>query len=238
MNREIYGALIGAITLICIVLPLYLFVVAVSVLSLLMARELSEALELKGLEAPAFLSPLVFWIDPALGGIYTALVSLLYGSKEWSLEAYMRSFFTLFYVGFFPSYLSSLKETGTYEVLVLVLTIWAHDISAYYLGKRFGKKVLFERLSPKKTLEGYIFGFSAGIILFLILTDLGFLKGILTALAVLSAGALGDYFKSFIKRQKGIKDFSNALGGHGGFIDRFDAVIFSAPVYFWILVRT
>ncbi len=237
MNRETYGVLIGAITLLSALLPTYLLVLVVGMLSLLMARELSGALEVDGLEVPAFLSPALFWVSPAVGGIFIAFSSLLKGYYLWNIEQFLRSIFILFYVGFFPSYLINLREEGSYELITLILTIWAHDVSAYYFGRRFGKKVLFGRLSPKKTLEGYIAGFTAGLVVFLLLHEIS-VRALITGFAVLLAGAMGDYFKSFIKRQRGIKDFSSTLGEHGGFVDRFDALVFSAPVYLWLAYRT
>ena len=237
MNREIYGALIGVITLLSALLPTYLMVLIIGVLSLLMARELSGALEVDGLEVPAFLSPALFWVSPAVGGIFIAIASLLRGYYSWNIEQFLRSSFILFYVGFFPSYLIGIREEGSYELITLILTIWAHDVSAYYFGRKFGKKVLLERLSPKKTIEGYIAGFTAGLAVFLLLQGIS-LRSLITGSVILLAGAMGDYFKSFIKRQKGIKDFSSTLGEHGGFVDRFDALVFSAPVYLWLAYRT
>ncbi len=237
MNRETYGVLIGAITILSALLPQYLMLLVVCALSFLIAGELSKALEVEGLEVPAFFSPALFWIDPAVGGIFVAFLSLLVGYHFWNLERFLISFFILFYAGFFPSYLIALRGEGAYPLITLILTVWAHDVSAYYVGRKFGKKVLFERLSPKKTLEGYIAGFGAGLIVFLLLQEVS-LRAFITGFVVLLAGATGDYFKSFIKRQKGIKDFSSALGEHGGFLDRFDALLFASPVYLWLAYRT
>ncbi len=235
MNREIYGALIGLATLTVLLLPLPLFVAGVALLSLLMARELSFHLGLESLWFSALFGPALFYVHPSAGALYIALMSLSYGYVRWNLDLFMRAIFVLFYTGFFPSYLINLKEEGTYLLLVFFLTIWANDVFAYYTGRRFGRHPLLPRLSPRKTVEGFVGGLLAGVLLFLLLSGMEPLRAILTALLTLLTGVAGDYFKSFVKRQLGIKDFSTALGQHGGFVDRFDAVIFSAPVFYWLI---
>ncbi len=235
MNREIYGALIGLATLTVLLLPLPFFVAGVALLSLLMARELSLHLGLESLWFSALFGPALFYVHPSAGAVYIALMSLSYGYVRWNLDLFMRALFVLFYTGFFPSYLINLKEEGTYLLLVFFLTIWANDVFAYYTGRRFGRHSLLPRLSPRKTVEGFVGGLLAGVLLFLLLSGMEPLRAILTALLTLLTGVAGDYFKSFVKRQLGIKDFSTALGQHGGFVDRFDAVIFSAPVFYWLI---
>ena len=235
MNREIYGALIGLATLTVLLLPLPLFVAGVALLSLLMARELSFHLGLESLWFSALFGPALFYVHPSAGALYIALMSLSYGYVRWNLDLFMRALFVLFYTGFFPSYLINLKEEGTYLLLVFFLTIWANDVFAYYTGRRFGRHPLLPRLSPRKTVEGFVGGILAGVLLFFLLSGMEPLRAILTALLTLLTGVAGDYFKSFVKRQLGIKDFSTALGQHGGFVDRFDAVIFSAPVFYWLI---
>jgi len=235
MNREIYGILIGLTTLIVLLLPLPLFVGGVALLSLLMARELSLHLGLGGFWFSALFGSPLFYVHPAAGALYVALMSLSYGYIRWNLDLFMRALFVLFYTGFFPAYLINLKEGGTYLLFVFFLTIWANDVFAYYTGRRFGRHRLLPRLSPKKTVEGFAGGLLAGVLLFLLLSGKEPLRAVLVAFLTLLTGVAGDYFKSFVKRQLGIKDFSTALGQHGGFVDRFDAVVFSAPVFYWLI---
>ena len=236
MNREIYGLLIGVSTLLAALTPLPLFLLVVALLSLLIAKELCTALGLDRLHFPAFFSPLLFYVSPAAGGIYISLMSLAYGYRTWNLDLFFRSLFVLFYTGFFPSYLILLKEEGTAPLLILVLGIWASDVFAYYAGKNFGKRPLFPKLSPKKTLEGFLGGLLAGSLVFLLLLGRPPLESLLIGVFTIVSGVAGDYFKSFIKRQLGIKDFSSVLGQHGGFTDRFDALLFGAPVFYWLSV--
>ncbi|WP_457600048.1 phosphatidate cytidylyltransferase [Hydrogenivirga sp.] len=237
MNRELYGVLIGALTLVALVLPLPLFVLTVALLSLLMGRELSRALGIGELSGASFFAPLSFAVHPALGGVYTGLLSLTYGYRTWNLDAFMRALFVLFYTGLFPSYLIKLREEGFYLLLVFILSVWANDVFAYYVGKSFGRRLLLPKLSPNKTLEGFLGGLIAGTLVFALLSGLPLLRAVLIGVLFISTGVAGDYLKSFVKRQLGIKDFSNVLGGHGGFVDRFDAVVFSAPVFYWLTYR-
>jgi phosphatidate cytidylyltransferase len=237
MSREAYGLLIGAVTLAMILLPLPLFLVAVGLLSLLISREVSGPLGVREVYPAGFFSPLLFYVDVSLGTLYTFLLGLAHGYRRWDLEAMMRSVFLIFYVGFFPSYLISVKEEGTYHLFVFLATLWASDVTAYYVGGKLGRRPLFPRISPRKTVEGFVGGLVAGLLVFLILSDLDPLRSLVVGTAFITAGVCGDYLKSFLKRQFSIKDFSNVLGGHGGFTDRFDSVIFSAPLYFWLLFR-
>ena len=112
------------------------------------------------------------------------------------------------------------------HLLKLILFVWVVDVSAYYVGKKFGRRKLSPRLSPNKTWEGFL-----GSLFFGSLYSVLFLKTFLFAPVLVVSALLGDLFKSFIKRQVGIKDFSHLLGSHGGFIDRFDSLLFCAPLY-------
>jgi len=235
MNRELYGILIGLITLLLLLLPLPLFALVVSLLSLLMAREISLHLGLKDVWLSAFLAPLLFYVHPSAGALYISLLSLSYGYIRWDLTSFNRALFLLFYTGFFPAYLIHIKEESTHLLVIFFLMVWANDVMAYYTGRHLGRHPLLPKLSPKKTVEGFLGGVVAGVLLFAVLSPLEPLRAVLIALVTLIAGVSGDYFKSFVKRQLGIKDFSSVLGQHGGFVDRFDAVVFSAPVFYWLV---
>jgi phosphatidate cytidylyltransferase len=108
------------------------------------------------------------------------------------------------------------------------------DTASYYAGKLFGKRPLAVRLSPKKTWEGLAGGMLGGMLFFYFIN-----KPILLAVPFVLIALVGDLFKSFIKRQVGIKDFSNLLGEHGGLVDRFDSVLFVAVfwgIVFWRII--
>ena len=127
-------------------------------------------------------------------------------------------------------------------VLFYVILIWINDVGAYLVGMSIGKHRLFERLSPKKSWEGFFGG--------LVLTVLAsvFLGPRLTGMqntplwvwiifgVVLTLSAVaGDLFESMLKREAGVKDSGNGIPGHGGFLDRFDAMFISLPFVYTIL---
>ena len=121
--------------------------------------------------------------------------------------------------------------------------VWSNDTFAYLVGRAFGKHKLFERISPKKTWEGFIGGIlCTQIIAYLIsiyFTELAPMHWHIVALIVSIFGTLGDLVESMFKRSLGVKDSGNILPGHGGILDRFDGVLLSSPfvVTYLMLVR-
>lgn len=113
---------------------------------------------------------------------------------------------------------------------------WGYDIFAYVNGKLFGKIPLYPKISPNKTWEGVIVGgiFALMITAFInyYLCDLMLINWIVIGMIVIIFGTLGDLTESMIKRNTDIKDTGNILPGHGGVLDRFDGVLFSAPMVF------
>jgi len=127
-------------------------------------------------------------------------------------------------------------QPGEYAyILVLgsMLILWANDTGAYFTGVRFGKRKLFERVSPKKSWEGFVGGviFSIGMALLINhYTDvLVTWKWICIALLIVIGGTYGDLVESLFKRSIEIKDSGRLIPGHGGFLDRFDGLLLSAP---------
>lgn len=121
-----------------------------------------------------------------------------------------------------------------YEILIgCLLILWASDTGAYFAGTKFGKTKLFERVSPKKSWEGFLGGaFSAIAIAFIIsqyFTVLEDWKWLVISGIIIIAGTYGDLVESLFKRSIEIKDSGNGLPGHGGFMDRFDGLLLSAP---------
>lgn len=126
---------------------------------------------------------------------------------------------------------------GHHWVILFLLIVWAGDIAAYFVGKRFGKHKLYSIISPKKTWEGAIGGLFASIgiaLLYKVLffTTPGYWIVGITALLVGIFAQIGDLCESMIKRAFDVKDSGSILPGHGGFLDRFDGVIFSLPVMY------
>jgi phosphatidate cytidylyltransferase len=120
------------------------------------------------------------------------------------------------------------------EIIISILVIiWTNDTFAYLVGITMGKNKLFERISPKKTIEGFvggvIFAVVAGIILAEFYLHQDTIKWIIIAMIVSAFGTLGDLIESKFKRIAGVKDSGNIMPGHGGFLDRLDSIIFVAP---------
>jgi phosphatidate cytidylyltransferase len=135
-------------------------------------------------------------------------------------------------------------KRGALYMLSLLALVWIADIAAYFGGKAFGKHKLALRISPGKTLEGAAFGLT-GVVAWVLLSSYwadsfayvlrdgwGLAGALALALLLGSLSIVGDLFESLLKRRAGIKDSSNLLPGHGGVLDRIDAVIAVVPLAF------
>lgn len=114
--------------------------------------------------------------------------------------------------------------------------IWAGDVGAFFVGRKFGKHKLFERISPKKTWEGFFGGLAFALLVALVISwyfiSITFIDWIALALIITVFGTLGDLVESHFKRGLGVKDSGKILPGHGGILDRFDSLILSTPFVF------
>lgn len=134
------------------------------------------------------------------------------------------------------------EEPGGMKILFFFLaTIWVGDSGAYYVGKNLGRHKMSPKISPNKTIEGLagsaVTTYAAAAVAAWVL-DLGLSTIHIVALATILAAAapLGDLVESLFKRDSGIKDSSNLLPGHGGFLDRTDSLFYSAPLVLGYLV--
>ncbi len=122
--------------------------------------------------------------------------------------------------------------TGAWVLLAMALA-WGSDTAAYFVGRKFGKTKLAPRISPKKTLAGSAGGLGASVVgalaMSFFLPDLGPVDAIALGVLAGSAGQAGDLFISVLKRSSGVKDSGGILPGHGGILDRVDALAFTAP---------
>jgi len=137
-----------------------------------------------------------------------------------------------------PTYSGTFRPELIVGVFVL---IWTNDTFAYIVGKNFGKNKLYERISPNKTVEGFIGGmvFSciAGYFIYYFTHYLNFQSWLGMAIILSVFGTLGDLIQSKFKRQAGVKDSGKLMPGHGGLFDRLDSIIFSSPfVYAYLLI--
>jgi len=144
------------------------------------------------------------------------------------------------YAGLLPAAVVALRvreDAGWQWVVLLFVVTWANDTLAYFTGRFLGKRPLAPRISPKKTWEGF-WGGAAGSVLGALAVKFLLLPGLPVAAAVgVGAGAavlgpLGDLSESMLKRAAGVKDSGKIIPGHGGLLDRIDAVLFVAP---WVV---
>ena len=138
--------------------------------------------------------------------------------------------------------LREMHTQGRLIAFTVVLTVFAADTLAYFTGRFAGRHRLAPRLSPKKTWEGLAAGVLAGVFVsFIALYDkrheyLSVGQAIVLGLVVVTAALIGDLFESAMKRDLEVKDTGRLLGGHGGVLDRIDALLFAAPAAYFLVV--
>jgi phosphatidate cytidylyltransferase len=161
------------------------------------------------------------------------------GSDALPLSA--ASLLPILYLGLPVGALIAVRETqGPQGLFLLMLTVMVSDTAQYYTGRLFGRTPLAPAISPKKTIEGAIGGFVFGTLL-LAVVGRWWLPGISWTLravlgaAIVALGIAGDLFESMLKRSAGVKDSSALIPGHGGVLDRIDALLFAAPIYYVVL---
>ena len=155
------------------------------------------------------------------------------------LEELALSVFGLIYLSFIPFFLPRIHQAahGIEWTLVFLLVVFAGDTGAYFAGKKFGKTRLYAVISPKKTREGALGGLTAGYVMALFSKAVFFREMhwgaiVFTTLVVGGIAQVGDLCESMVKRAYDKKDSGSILPGHGGFLDRFDGVVFSLPVMY------
>ena len=160
---------------------------------------------------------------------------------KYGTEQITVAFFGIFYLGIMLSYLYQVRAMadGKYLVWLIFLSSWGCDTCAYCAGMLLGKHRLAPVLSPKKSVEGAVGGVVGAILLGIIYAAAT--KGGMVEYAIIcGVGALismvGDLAASAIKRNQGIKDYGKLIPGHGGILDRFDSVIFTAPIIYFLSV--
>lgn len=168
------------------------------------------------------------------------------GFPKYTTEQVTAVFFGLFYVSVMLSYIYQVRmlEDGAWIVWLIFIGAWGSDTCAYCVGMLFGKHKAFPKLSPKKSVEGCIGGIVGAALLGLLYGV--FTKNFLVSIenpefifAIIGAASsvisqIGDLAASAIKRNHDIKDYSNLIPGHGGILDRFDSIIFTAPIVYYL----
>ena len=157
----------------------------------------------------------------------------------------MAACFGMIYASWIPMLMVTIRQSnqGKYWLIFAMLVVWSSDTFAYFGGKYFGKRLFFETVSPKKTWEGALTGSIGALIVSLVfaqvyINGVSFIEIGVMSLTISVASMLGDLCESMMKRATNVKDSGSILPGHGGFLDRFDGVVFALPVmlaFLWLL---
>ena len=264
--RSISGLLFATVLMGAIVLGPWSFALLFGLFSIFILREFYQLSKVAGV-SPQRITGMVIGgsvfftvflslkgvISINMNGLYLSTLFVvpaleLFRSKNNSLENMAVTLFGIFYVTFsfalfnylvFPDFPHGNQYDPTL-LIFLFLMIWAYDSGAYLFGITLGKHRLFERISPKKSWEGFFGGWFVTLIMAYALQHffpayrLLFLG--LMATTVTITGTLGDLIESMIKRNLGLKDSGKFMPGHGGLLDRFDSILFAAP-FVYLLVQ-
>ena len=172
------------------------------------------------------------------------LTYCLIREKRFPSKRYQRSGISFFYIvgsGYFILATTRLPGLENNLITLLMYTfVWTNNCFAYIFGKHLGKKLLFPSISPKKTWEGFWGGglSSLGLGLVLMSLNTGLEKWIFPVLAIviISTATIGDLIQSKFKREAKVKDSGSLIPGHGGFFDRMDSVLYTAPFVYLFLI--
>jgi len=211
-------------------------------------------LTMASLNMPQFLPPIL-----TLAAI-ASFFRLLFRTEKAGINDIGGTLLAVIYLSYFPSHIILLRhlgehfpqtallphwqQPGLHALVFLLCVIAASDIAAYYVGKTFGKHLLAENISPKKTQEGAAAGLIAGMLfgwLTTLIWPFPWEHALILSALLVATGQLGDLTESMMKRDAGLKDSGEILASHGGFLDRADSYIFSSVVcyyyIYWIIEK-
>lgn len=191
----------------------------------------------------AFLPDMMMFV---LGFLILLMFVYVFTYPKFKTEQVLAAFFGVFYVAVMLSfvYQTRMLHMGAYIVWLIVLCSWGCDTCAYCVGVLIGKHKMAPRLSPKKSVEGAVGGVLGAALLTVLYgmvfqsamgttTTQVFIMGAISAVGALIS-MVGDLTASAIKRNYDIKDYGKLIPGHGGILDRFDSVIFTAPIIYFL----
>ena len=261
MTRVLSGAVLLSFAIIMVwMAPPLLFLLVAEVLVVFACREYEGLARASGLSTPplvpvaatmltvasfasltpGFASLLDLVLMTALVAVGAMTLLQWQGGRD-AVGATAAALFPLLYLGLPIGAMVAVRDArGPQGLFLLMLTVFSSDTAQYYTGRAFGRTPLAPVISPKKTIEGAIGGFFCGAAV-LALVGHWWLPGVPIALrallgvAVVALGIAGDLFESMLKRSAGVKDSSALIPGHGGILDRIDALLFAAPIYYVVL---
>ena len=254
-TRLISGIVLVIIALATIISGSWILFFTLLVVSLIGMRELYKVMKVSDehvtvLELVGYLGAVLYYIamkaDFGNYGTMAIIISMIlilfvyvFGYPKYHAEQVMAAFFGVVYVAVMLSfiYLTRSLPDGKFLVWLIFLCSWGCDTCAYCVGMLIGKHKMAPVLSPKKSIEGAVGGVAGAALLGVIYAAAT--QGKMAEYALICAvGALismvGDLAASAIKRNQNIKDYGKLIPGHGGILDRFDSVIITAPVIYYL----
>lgn len=258
-TRLISGIVLVAAALLLIITGREVLLVAACVISLIGMYELYRVykIERTGAAFAGYLAAILYYLDLyvhwmpdqmvyVIGFLIVLLAIYVLSYPKYHASQITAVFFGLFYVAVMLSsiYQVRMMEQGAYIVWLIFLCSWGCDTCAYCVGVKFGKHKMSPVLSPKKSVEGAVGGLVGTFLLtalyaFVFREQMDITNVQVLMLAAISTvggmiSMIGDLAASAIKRNYEIKDYGTLIPGHGGILDRFDSVIFTAPVIYYL----
>ena len=260
LTSRIVTALVGLPVFLVLVFyaPPFIFFLAVLIVALIGQSECYNMFEHEELQVQRFLGlllgALVLWgfhggQAPVIQGTLLLAVTAVLAFRVFSPRAAApavgeigMTLLGLFYAAFLFGYIILIRgePQGGRWIFFLFLVVWGGDTGAYFIGRTFGKRKLIERISPNKTWEGAMGGLvSSGAAAVLgwaifLSPEYSFFQILLLGIVLGGVGQTGDLIESLLKRSAGVKDSGTLLPGHGGVLDRFDSILLSAPVFYYL----
>ena len=251
ITRLISGVIVLAIAVAAMLLGGNILFAFVALISMIGLFELYRAsgIEKKGPAIAGYIGALLYemllWAAVPEGELMAAAVGTL---LIMAVNEIFCAVAGLAYVVVLMSFIYKVRmlNDGLYIIPLIFICAWGNDTCAYCVGMLIGKHKMFPRLSPKKSVEGFIGGIAGAVLLGLIygrifgahlislsvpMRDCAIIAGVGALIAV-----VGDLAASAIKRDTGIKDYGRLIPGHGGILDRFDSILFTAPVVYILAV--
>ena len=264
-TRLISGIVLVIIALATIISGSWILFFTLLAVSLIGMRELYKVMKVSDehvtvLELVGYLGAVLYYIamkaDFGNYGTMAIIISMIlilfvyvFGYPKYHAEQVMAAFFGFFYVAVMLSYVYQIRtlERGLYLAFLVFLCSWGCDNCAYCVGMLIGKHKMSPKLSPKKSVEGAVGGVAGAALLtalycFIFRSPMHLERGEIVILAVIAAIAglismVGDLTASAIKRNYDIKDYGKLIPGHGGILDRFDSMIITAPIIYFLALH-
>lgn len=258
-TRLISGIVLVALALVFVISGGNVLLLVTGVISLIGMFELFRVFQFEKtiLAGLSYLAAIVYYLNLKLCFVSDSMVIILalfillmfafvFTYPKYRTEQVMAAFFGLFYVAIMLSYLYRIRclENGLYLAFMIFICSWGCDTCAYCVGILIGKHKMSPKLSPKKSIEGAVGGVVGTALLsalycFIFRAQMNLNTEDILALSVIAAIAglismVGDLTASAIKRNYDIKDYGHLIPGHGGILDRFDSMIITAPIIFYL----